>query len=95
MNIHLHIERLTIEDPRIASERSVFLSSFQAELSRLLLTRGLSDRVKAAGVVDYVDAGAVRLARDAGPKRHGVEIAGALHRRLGRTQPTTAGEDPR
>jgi len=84
MNIELHIERLVLDgftmDPR---NRAEVQTAVEEELTRLLMTRGLSAELLSAGSVRSIGAGEINTTNQTSPTQLGNHVAQAVHNRLG------------
>jgi hypothetical protein len=95
VTINLHIERLVLEGlPMGASDKLIFLASFEVELARLLRNGGVPGHLRAAAALARTHVGTAPLGKDDGPKQCGVEIAGAVHRAVRRMESSGARESP-
>jgi hypothetical protein len=84
MKINLHIERLVLDGlPVNGHDAPQVRTAVQAELSRLLGSRGLSGEFQAGGTVPAVRARPIHLESQADPRQIGRQIAHSVHGGLG------------
>jgi hypothetical protein len=84
-NIELHIERLVVHGvPLSGGGRDLLRVAMEAELSRLLSRGGVAAPLQAAGALHGITASAIQLDGMQSPSALGRQIAGAVHRGIGR-----------
>jgi hypothetical protein len=82
MDVRLHIERLVLDGASIGhADRARLVSAVEAELGRLLATRGLPDAAAAGWATPAVDGGSI--APPANARTFGRDVARAVYRGLG------------
>lgn len=86
MNVELHIDRLVLEGVQLdrAGER-VFRAAFEAELTRLIAERGVSEAL--SSTTPRVVGPAASFAAARGPGQWGAEVARSVYGGLNTTQP--------
>ena len=85
MRIKLHIERLVLDSlPVSRTQAQVVRTTVERELTQLLTTQGFSDELRGGGALSSLRAGNIRLEKRPQPATVGKQIAGALHRGIGR-----------
>jgi hypothetical protein len=85
MNINLHIERLVLDGiPLGPGQGPLLQAAVEAELTRLLANRGLSDALQSGGALYNVRTTGIQLANDGNPARLGEQIAGAVYEGIGK-----------
>jgi len=81
MNISVHIERLILDGlPVTSSQGPLVQAAVEAELTRLLVNRGLG--TLSTGAVPHLAAGSIQLTEGGKPAQVGHRIAQAIHRGL-------------
>lgn len=84
MNINLHIERLVLDGVNIEPRhRSLLQQAVQTELTRLLVTGGLSQDFAGGFAVPRISAPSIPLAADNQPTQLGQQIARSVYRGIG------------
>ncbi len=85
MHINLHIERLVLDGiPLGPGERPLLQAAVETELTRLLISGGLSDALQSSGALYNVRAAGIQPANDGSPTRLGERIAGAVYGGIGK-----------
>jgi len=85
MKINLHIERLILEGlPVNSHDGAQVRAAVEAELSRLLGSRGLSDEVRSGGAFTALRVDPLRLETRTNPRQIGWQIARSVYGGLGR-----------
>ncbi|HEX6924292.1 MAG TPA: hypothetical protein VF167_02625 [Longimicrobiaceae bacterium] len=83
MSIRLHIERLVLDGFELdAAQGPALQAAVQAEVSRLLMERGLGDGYRQSGALAYVRGADFQVPASAAPEPLGREIGAAVHRSL-------------
>jgi hypothetical protein len=78
MTIYVHIDRLVLDGLAVPSaQRGIVGSALEAELGRLLTTRGVGPRLGGGAVLGQLRAADLRLG--GGAAGLGTRIAGAVH----------------
>jgi hypothetical protein len=84
MNIRLQIERLVLEGlPVTSAQGPLVKSAIEAELTRLLTARGLSQELRAGGAVPRVSATAFQVSSPNAPATIGRQIAHSVYGGIG------------
>jgi len=87
MSIHIHIERLILDELRMErSQGPKVQAAVEQELARLLAARGLSDELRVDGDLPRVRADVFPLARESRPARLGRQIARSVYGEIGKTR---------
>lgn len=88
MNIHLHIERLILEDLPAGHAHGLHLRvAIEKELARLLATGGLRRELRDGAAVPSLRAGELQVAHEMPAARMGQGIARAIHEGIGAPAP--------
>lgn len=77
MNVHVHIERVVLDYPATARERTMLQQSLAEELQLLIEQRGLSPALLSGGAIDRVRGGCLPATTDHGDNRSG-DLAAAI-----------------
>lgn len=84
MNIELHIERLILDGLEVEPRnRAQLQAAVEAELTRLLTTRGLKAELLSGAPVRSIDAGEMRVNRGTPAAQLGNHIAQSVHSGIG------------
>jgi hypothetical protein len=84
MEIQLHIERLILEGlPVTRAQGALVQAAVEAELTRLLAERGLSQALQSGGAVPSLRARAIQLGPDGQLAQLGAQIGQAVYGGLG------------
>jgi hypothetical protein len=84
MNINVHIERLILDGVTVASsQRQLLQAAVEAELGRLLTTKGLAPSLESGGAIPRVSGGSIQLAPENNPMQLGQQIAQAVYQGIG------------
>lgn len=85
MHINLHIERLVLDGiSLLPNERPLLQTAVETELTRLLVSGGLSDALQSGGALCNVRTPGIQLATGGSPSRLGEQIAGAVYGGIGK-----------
>lgn len=85
MNIKLHIDHLVLDGlPLDRAQGSVVKAAVEAELSRLIVERGISSELMAGGALPSISADAIQAAQGASPVNLGRQIARSVYGGIGR-----------
>ena len=84
MNINLHIERLVLAGVNIRpDQRHLLQASVEAELTRMLMTGGLSPAVTQGNVLPRLSTDGIQLAGGNNPAQLGRQIAQSVYGGIG------------
>lgn len=80
MNIRINIERLILDGlPIIHSQGPLVQAAVEAELTRLLTEKGLTESLQAGGAVPSVRADGIQLVSGNSPAQMGTQIARSVY----------------
>ena len=81
MNINIDIERMILEGmPMSPSQGRKLQAAVEAELTRLLATKGIPENWQAGGGVPQVPRGAIQIKPGTNPTKMGQQIAQVIYR---------------
>jgi hypothetical protein len=85
MNIDLYIERLVLDGISLSpGDRPLLQAAVEAELTRLLASRGLSDALQSGVALYKVKTSGIQRENNENPARLGEQIAGAVYEGIGK-----------
>ena len=85
MKVHVHIERLVLEGLPVSTHDGARVGgAVEAELGRLLRTRGMAAHLRGGGAVPSLQAGTLAWDRGTSPATLGTRIGRSVYRGMGK-----------